>query len=105
MCHSERSGAQRNAVEESRECSEEHRRAFTGILRLRCAPLRMTARRNGWCAIRAALVLIAVAWIGLKFVPLPSALLKSPVQSLELTDRNGVPLRETRVDERFARAV
>jgi penicillin-binding protein 1C len=44
-------------------------------------------------------------WLGLKLVPLPPALLKPVAQSLELTDRHGKPLRETRVEERFAREV
>ena len=48
---------------------------------------------------------MAVGWIGLKFVPLPPALLRPAVQSLELTDRHGAPLRERRTEERFARAV
>ena len=53
--------------------------------------------------LRASLALIALAWIGLKFVPLPPALLQAPAQSLELTDRQGRPLRETRAGERFSR--
>jgi len=55
--------------------------------------------------VRATLVLLALAWPGLKLVPLPPALLKPLNQSLELTDRHGTPLRETRVEERFAREV
>jgi penicillin-binding protein 1C len=51
------------------------------------------------------LVLALVAWIGLKFVPVPEALLRTPPVSLELTDRNGKALRETRVGERFRREV
>jgi penicillin-binding protein 1C len=39
----------------------------------------------------------------LRFVPIPSALLAPPVQSIALLDRNGLPLREARVDERFSR--
>ena len=52
-----------------------------------------------------ALVLLLAAWIGLKFVPVPEALLRTPPVSIEFTDRNGKPLRETRVGERFRREV
>jgi penicillin-binding protein 1C len=38
----------------------------------------------------------------LQFVPIPSALLRPPIQSIALLDRNGIPLRETRVAERFS---
>ena len=62
-------------------------------------------RKAAWFGLRALLALVAVAWIGVKFVPLPPALLRASAQSLELTDRHGVALRETRTDERFARAV
>ena len=62
-------------------------------------------RKAAWFGLRAVLARIALAWIGLKFVPLPPALLQGSAQSLELTDRHGVPLRETRTDEHFARAV
>ena len=57
---------------------------------------------------RGALTLLAIflaAWIGLKFVPVPEALLRTPPVSVEFTDRNGKPLRETRVGERFRREV
>ena len=57
---------------------------------------------------RAALtlaVLFLAAWIGLKFVPVPEALLRTPPVSVEFTDRTGKPLRETRVAERFRREV
>jgi penicillin-binding protein 1C len=57
---------------------------------------------------RGALVLfalVALAWIGLKFIPVPEALLRTPPVSLELTDRHGKTLRETRVGERFRREV
>ena len=47
--------------------------------------------------------LLLVAWIALRFVPIPAALLRPPVQSIALVDRNGIPLRETRVEERFSR--
>jgi penicillin-binding protein 1C len=50
-------------------------------------------------------VLFLIAWIALKFVPVPEALLRTPPVSVEFTDRNGQPLRETRVGERFRREV
>ena len=51
------------------------------------------------------LALFLAAWIGLKFVPVPEALLRTPPVSVEFTDRNGKPMRETRVAERFRREV
>ncbi|MEO6741231.1 MAG: biosynthetic peptidoglycan transglycosylase, partial [Chthoniobacteraceae bacterium] len=57
---------------------------------------------------RATLTLLALflaAWIGLKFVPVPEALLRTPPVSVEFTDRNGAALREKRVGERFRREV
>jgi penicillin-binding protein 1C len=48
-------------------------------------------------------ILLLVAWIALRFVPIPAALLRPPVQSIALVDRNGIPLRETRVEEKFSR--
>jgi penicillin-binding protein 1C len=41
--------------------------------------------------------------IGLRFLPIPIALLRPAVQSISLVDRNGIPLREARVEERFSR--
>jgi penicillin-binding protein 1C len=55
-------------------------------------------------AIALALLFLA-AWIGLKFVPVPEALLRTPPVSVEFTDRDGKTLRETRVGERFRREV
>jgi penicillin-binding protein 1C len=49
------------------------------------------------------LVLVVVGWLALHLVPIPPALLIAPVQSIELLDRHGQPLRELRVDERFSR--
>ncbi|MEO6788573.1 MAG: penicillin-binding protein, partial [Chthoniobacteraceae bacterium] len=57
---------------------------------------------------RAAFTLLALflaAWIGLKFVPVPEALLRTPPVSVEFTDRTGKTLREKRVGERFRREV
>ncbi|MCA1659244.1 MAG: transglycosylase domain-containing protein, partial [Verrucomicrobiaceae bacterium] len=50
----------------------------------------------------AAALLIA-GHFALKLVPIPPALLRPPVQSIALLDRNGIPLRETRVAEQFSR--
>jgi penicillin-binding protein 1C len=40
--------------------------------------------------------------LALRMVPIPSALLRPPIQSIALLDRNGIPLRESRVAERFS---
>ena len=53
-------------------------------------------------AVTFALLAVA-AWIALKFVPVPEALLRTPPVSLELTDRDGKTLRETRIGEQFRR--
>lgn len=50
----------------------------------------------------SALLLIA-GHLSLRFVPIPPALQRPPVQSIALVDRNGIPLREKRVEERFSR--
>jgi penicillin-binding protein 1C len=50
----------------------------------------------------AAALLIA-GHFALKLVPIPPALLRPPVQSIALLDRNSIPLRETRVAEQFSR--
>jgi penicillin-binding protein 1C len=47
-------------------------------------------------------VLLVAGELALRFVPIPSALSRPPVQSIALLDRNGVPLREARVAERFS---
>ncbi len=41
----------------------------------------------------------------LRLVPIPAALLNPPVQSIALLDRDGTPLREARVSERFSREI
>ena len=48
-----------------------------------------------------ALLLIA-AHFALRLIPIPPALLRPPIQSIALLDRHGIPLRETRVAERFS---
>ena len=55
--------------------------------------------------MRAGAGALLLAWLGLKLVPLPAALLRPAVQSRELTDRHGVTLREVRVEERFTREI
>ena len=69
--------------------------------------LRRGRRRNGLRRGVAATVLALAlcAWLGLKCVPIPSALERPPVQSRELLDRRGQTLREVRADERFSREV
>lgn len=67
-------------------------------------------RRRWWgrWLRRMALALVGLlvaGWIGLKFVPVPETLLRTPPESIEFTDRDGRPLRETRVGERFRREV
>ncbi|HEY2139644.1 MAG TPA: penicillin-binding protein 1C, partial [Chthoniobacterales bacterium] len=46
--------------------------------------------------------LLAAGNLALKLVPLPAALLRPPIQSVALLDRNGIPLRDARVAERFS---
>ncbi|MES2571973.1 MAG: penicillin-binding protein 1C [Verrucomicrobiota bacterium] len=68
-----------------------------------------TRRRRPWSfrrVIRRLWLLplfLLAAWFALRLVPLPATLLKPSIQSIALTDRNGVPLRESRVEERFSR--
>ncbi len=45
---------------------------------------------------------IIVAEFAPRLGPIPAALLRPPVQSISLLDRNGIPLRESRVAERFS---
>lgn len=66
------------------------------------SPVVKKVARRGLCG---ALVLTSLGWVGLQFVPLPPALLRPAVQSVEFTDRHGVPLREARTEERFAHSV
>ena len=63
-----------------------------------------TTRRFYLSAIVATLACAVVAGdLGLRCVAIPRALLRPPIQSIALLDRNGIPLRETRVAERFSR--
>lgn len=56
----------------------------------------------GWIVAGLAVLLFA-GNLALKLVPIPPALLRPPVQSIALLDRNGIPLRDARVAERFNR--
>ncbi|HVF70426.1 MAG TPA: penicillin-binding protein 1C [Chthoniobacterales bacterium] len=49
--------------------------------------------------------LIIVVEFAPRLAPIPPALLRPPVQSIALLDRNGIPLRESRVAERFSHQV
>ncbi|MGZ5024853.1 MAG: penicillin-binding protein 1C, partial [Chthoniobacterales bacterium] len=62
----------------------------------------MKARKRIVC-FAAAIAIALVAPAALRFVQIPAALLRPPIQSIALLDRNGVPLREARVEERFSR--
>jgi len=66
-----------------------------------------TKRRWRWLrriAISSALLWLA-AWVGIKFISIPEALLAQPPQSLEFTDRAGRSLRQTSVGQTFRREV
>lgn len=69
----------------------------------------MSTPRTGRLWLRriggAAAVAVALVWLALRFVEVPEAVLRRPPASLEFTDRNGVTLRESRVEERFRRDV
>jgi penicillin-binding protein 1C len=54
-------------------------------------------------AVGLSAATLLLAYASLRFVPIPPALLQPPVQSIALLDRNGTPLREARVAERFSR--
>jgi penicillin-binding protein 1C len=62
----------------------------------------MTRRFSPASVVATATVLLLAAHFALRLVPIPSALLHPPVQSVALLDRNGIPLREARVAERFS---
>ena len=59
-------------------------------------------RSFGWAAA-VLLGLLVVSRIALHFISIPPVLLRPPIQSIALLDRNGIPLREARVEERFSR--
>ncbi len=54
-------------------------------------------------ALASSSAIVLIAWVSLRFVPIPPTLLRPPLQSLALLDRHGIPLREARVEERFSR--
>jgi len=54
-----------------------------------------------WLALPIALGV--AMWSAILVMPIPPPLLQPPVQSIALVDRNGIALRETRVEERFSR--
>jgi penicillin-binding protein 1C len=62
------------------------------------------SRKEKAVSIAATLTVVVVtAHFALKSIPVPPGLLRPPVQSIALLDRNGIPLREARVAERFSR--
>lgn len=67
--------------------------------------IKPSVKRATWRLLCCVVLVVTVGWLGLQFVPLPPALLRPAVQSVEFTDRHGVPLRETRTEERFAHVV
>ena len=62
-------------------------------------------RRRLVGALRLGLYGAIAGWLGLKLIPIPKALNEPPPRSIELTDRHGVPLRETRRGEAYSRRV
>ncbi|MEY2498236.1 MAG: penicillin-binding protein, partial [Verrucomicrobiota bacterium] len=67
------------------------------------AATRHHMKRKFIAALAVFASLLIAAHFGLKVVPIPPALLRPPIQSIALLDRNGIPLREARVAERFSR--
>ena len=62
----------------------------------------MTRRFDPRSIVGTLGALLVAYEFALMFVPIPPALLCPPVQSIALLDRNGIPLRETRVADRFS---
>jgi penicillin-binding protein 1C len=62
-------------------------------------------KRRLLALLRTGAIAVIAAWFGIKLVPIPRALTEPSPQSLELTDRNGVSLRETRRGNAFSRSV
>lgn len=58
--------------------------------------------KGAWILGTTVSLLVAVNF-SLRFVPVPAALQRPAPQSIALVDRNGIPLREKRVEERFSR--
>jgi penicillin-binding protein 1C len=63
----------------------------------------MRRRFNSASIVVTLTCLLMASDLALTLAPIPPALLRPPVQSITLLDRNGLPLRETRVAERFSR--
>jgi penicillin-binding protein 1C len=63
----------------------------------------MTRKSSAASIVGALALFLIAAHFALTLVPIPPALLRPPVQSIALLDRNGIPLREARVAERFSR--
>src|SRR5262245_15355557 len=56
-------------------------------------------------ALVATALLLGAGWLGIKLIPIPDALTRPPVPSVEFPDRHGVTLRESRTEDRFAKPV
>src|SRR4030088_1089094 len=65
--------------------------------------MRDCLNRAGTVRSISLLFVITLVWWGFHLVSIPPALLRPPVQSIALFDRNGVPWREARVESRFSR--
>ena len=68
-------------------------------------PVRLAQAGSLRHLLAGAALLAVAAWLGIKLVPIPDALTRPPVPSVEFTDRNGATLRETSVADRFAKPV
>ena len=62
----------------------------------------MTRRFHPGSIVATLAVFVLAGEFAVKLIPIPAALLRPAVQSIALLDRNGIPLRETRVAERFS---
>src|SRR3954454_7871152 len=84
--------------------AECHRRHAASVRSRESAAYRDMTRRFYFGSIVGTLAaVIIILEFGPRLVPIPAALLRPAVQSISLLDRNGVPLREARVSERFSR--
>jgi penicillin-binding protein 1C len=83
--------------------AERHRQHAAGVRSPEfAAPTNMIRRFDSRSILATFAVLLGGADFALRLVPIPSALLRPPIQSIALLDRNGIPLRETRVADRFS---
>jgi penicillin-binding protein 1C len=62
-------------------------------------------RRRAAAMLQLGLAGLMAGWLALKLVPIPAALQKPPPGVIDLTDRNGATLRETRTGSAFSRPV